>query len=247
MQFITDKAFKEGPDWIRNVLDPFYEGNLTPAGVDLTIGNQCYNVTAGKRVDLSKGEVLTLQHGDFARVLTQERIRMPSSWFGMVFGKTSLAGKGLTHLGTKIDPGFDGQLMLTFQHLGNELLRFKQGDRICNVAFIDMEEDPLTIYTPRAMKIVEVPLRPDIVGLSMHTRKQSTEELRQFYSKELVEFYLSSAQWFQKQEKRIDKATHKIDEWSRNLVLGIIVAAIGSITVACGAVFTGIVQLALKP
>jgi len=163
----------------------------------------------------------------------------------MVFGKTSLVGRGLTHLGTKIDPGFEGQLVLTFQHLGNESLKFKEGDRICNVAFIDMEEDPLTIYKPRAMKIIEIPLRPDIVGL--HIGRQSTEELRRFYSKELVEFYLSSAQWFQEQEKRIDKATRKIDEWNRNLVLGIIVAAIGSITVVCGAVFAGLVQLVLKP
>jgi deoxycytidine triphosphate deaminase len=247
MRIITDRDFKEGPDSIRGVIEPFDERHLTPAGIDLTIGGQCYNVTDGRRVDLSKGGTLTLQHGDFARVLTRETIRMPSRWFAMIYAKTSLAGKGLTHLGTKIDPGFEGQLLLTFQYLGNEKLGFREGDRICNVTFIDMEETPLTNYKPQAMKIIEVPLRPAIVGLSIGAKGGNVAELRQFYSKEMVEFYVSFAQWLQAQEERIDKAMRRIDAFNRDLLVGVLIAAIGGIVVVCGTVFVGLVQLVLRP
>lgn len=247
MRIITDKNFKEDPDRTKEIVEPFDERNLTPAGIDLTIGGRCYNVTAGQRVDLSKGGVLTLQHEDFARVLTRENIRMPPNWFAMIYAKTSLAGKGLTHLGTKIDPGFEGHLLLTFQYLGNEVLEFREGDRICNVTFIDMEKTPLAIYKPEAMKIIEVPLRPAKVGLSMSAGAEEIAALRQFYSRELVEFYLSFVQWFQEHEKRIDKAVRRIDEYNRSLVLGVLVAAIGGIAIVCGTVFVGLVQLILRP
>jgi deoxycytidine triphosphate deaminase len=250
MRIITDKDFlEESADDLRKVVEPFDEANLTPAGIDLTIGGKARNVTTGELTNISGGEVLTLRHGDFARVWTQEIIHMPKSWFAMIYAKTSLAGKGLTHLGTKIDPGFEGPLLLTFRYLGNEPLNFRAGDQICNVAFFDMEEIPSNPYIPKANKIVEFPLRPSNFSLNLElgVEKENLAELRQFYSKEQVEFYSSFVRWLQEQEERIDDAMDKIYDYNRNLVLGIIVAAIAGIAATCGTVFLGLVQLVLSP
>jgi deoxycytidine triphosphate deaminase len=247
MRILTDKDFREGAHNIKKVIMPFNEDNLTPAGIDLTIGGEARNVTTGQRVSLEGGEKLILRHGDFARVWTRETVRMPPDWFAMIFAKTSLAGKGLTHLGTKIDPGFEGPLLLTFQYLGNEPLEFRQGDQICNVAFIDMQQSPSKPYVPKANKVVEVPLRPSRVALDMKLDEKDIAELRQFYTKEQVEFYRSFVRWLGKQEERIDGAVKKIDEFNRNLVLGFIIAVIAPMIVVCGTVFTGLVQLILQP
>jgi deoxycytidine triphosphate deaminase len=246
MRIITDKDFKEATE-TKKVVEPFYKENLTPAGIDLTIGDKARNVTTGERVNLAGGDRLILQHGDFARVWTRETIHMPPDWFAMIYAKTSLAGKGLTHLGTKIDPGFEGPLLLTFQYLGNEPLEFEEGDQICNVAFIDMQDSPSKTYVPQANKVVEFPLRPSRVSLDMDLDKKDLAELRQFYTKEQVEFYRAFVHWLQEQEKRIDDAMDKIYDYNRNLVLGIIVAGIAGISGICSTVFLGLVRLVISP
>jgi deoxycytidine triphosphate deaminase len=246
MKIVSDKDFSENSA-IEKIISPFNPENLTPVGVDLTIGGKCYNVTIGKEYDLEDGEILELFHGDFARVFTYENLTVPSDWFGMVYGKVSLAGKGLTHLGTKIDPGFEGKLLLTFQYLGNEPLRFKRGDPICNVAFFRIDAQLGKTYVPMGMKVVRVTLRPPLPSFGILPHEQSRGDLRRFYSKELVEFYESINKWTIEQENKVERMIDKVESTNRTIVTGMIVAGLGALLFGCITVFLGFAVNLLTP
>jgi deoxycytidine triphosphate deaminase len=214
MRIITDKEFKQVKEY-RNCIVPFAEDNLTPAGIDLTIVGRCYNVTTGEEIDLDKGEILKMQHGDFVHVFTAERIKMPKNWFGMIYAKVSLAYRGLTHLGTKIDPGFDGKLLLTFRNDGNNVIELKKGDRVCNVAFFEIPE-PERGYEPQALKIIVERLETPI-GLRYALSDEDIVKLGKFYSRELIDFYRLFIEQFQDREDKLTRVTEKIDDFIRNM------------------------------
>lgn len=216
MRMITDMEFKQIKEY-RDCIIPFEENNLTPAGIDLTLAGRCYNVTIGEEIDLDRGEILKMQHGDFVHVFTAERIKMPKNWFGMIYAKVSLAYRGLTHLGTKIDPGFDGKLLLTFRNDGNNVIELKKGDRVCNVAFFEIPE-PERAYEPQALKIIVERLETPI-SLRYALKDEDIVKLGKFYSRELIDFYRLFVEQFQNQEDKLVKAIDKIDEFSRNMVL----------------------------
>lgn len=194
----------------QTLIVPFFEENLTPVGLDLTLGGECINSTVGESVNLDKGEILEIQHGDYVHVVTQERISMPSSWFGMIFAKVSLAMKGLTHLGTKIDPGFVGHLILTFRNDAHTVIRLKKGDKICNVAFFEIP-DPGLQYEPRALKETAPRIEPPI-SLRHRLSDDEIEQARRFYGRGLIDFYVSTIERFGEYERRIAEGLRDIKE-----------------------------------
>lgn len=232
MRVITDKDFRANKEY-QTCIIPFVEENLTPAGIDLTIGGRCYNVTTGDEIDLDRGEVLKIQHGDFAHVWTAERIKMPDNWFGMIYAKVSLAYRGLTHFGTKIDPGFNNHLLLTFRNDGNNVIELRKGDRICNVSFFEIST-PQKTYEPRELKIIVERLeRP--TSLSYALRDEDLARLGKFYDREVIDLYRLIIERFQKQEDEMHEAIQKIDDFTRNLTyvsLATILAFVLSVALA---------------
>ena len=219
MKLITDRELLLDIDHTRKIIQPFDSANLTPAGIDLTIGGRCHNVTTGEVIDLANGHILKLQHGDFARVLTREDIAMPTNWFAMIYAKTSLAARGLTHLGMKIDPGFNGHLTLTFRNIGTEILEFREGDKICNVAFFEIP-DPMTTYKSSGMKSLEIVMRPPGSTFKFLVDNADVELLGRYYTREIIEAYQSFQGRFKQQDAKVNEALRKIDETNRTLVVG---------------------------
>ncbi len=230
MKIITDREFKQK---YRDCIVPFVEDNLTPVGIDLTIAGRCYNVTSGEEIDLDKGETLKMQHGDFVHVFTAERVQMPKNLFGIVFAKVSLAYRGLTHLGTKIDPGFNGKLLLTFRNDGNNVIELKKGDKVCNAAFFEIRE-PERGYEPQALKIIIERLETPI-SLRYALSDEDIAKLGKFYSREVIDFYRLVIERFQSQDDKLNKVLNRIDNLIRNIffaALGVILAFVLSVALA---------------
>jgi deoxycytidine triphosphate deaminase len=209
MRIITARELR-GLSREQTLIIPFLQENLTPVGLDLTLGGECINSTVGESVNLDKGEILEIQHGDYVHVVTQERITMPSNWFGMIFAKVSLAMKGLTHLGTKIDPGYEGNLLLTFRNDAHTVISLAKGDKICNVAFFEIP-DPGLQYEPRALKDIGQRIEPPI-SLRHKLDDDEIEQARRFYGRGLIDFYVSTIERFGEYERRIGEGLRDIKE-----------------------------------
>jgi deoxycytidine triphosphate deaminase len=186
MELVTYDDFDKNSNGEQDVIHPFEIEHLQPLGIDLTLGQDCYNLTTGKGEKLGKDDVFPVRHGDFVVVWTEETLHVRDDWFGLVCSKVSLIGQGLTHFGTKVDPGFEGKLQLSFRNDGHRVIKLKRGQPICNVIFLRLPKATGATYKrelPRPTTL-EVPL-----SFRYRLREEDVAKLGEQHSREFVDFY----------------------------------------------------------
>jgi dCTP deaminase len=117
------------------VITPFVDGNVQPASVDLTLGDEF--IRAGESWFVDEWTILP---GEFMLATTVETVHIPNNLVAQVNGKSSWARKGLIVHTTAgfIDPGFKGQITLELKNVGHEPIQLTPGVRICQIVFSAM-------------------------------------------------------------------------------------------------------------
>ena len=126
----------------KRLISPFETNALTDVGYDLSIGERVILLTSAEEKTLSPGESIILPPQERFAVETREKILLQKNMFGFLFSRISLAWKGLTNLGTRIDPAFQDKLFLIFSNDSHKELELTYGDRICNIMFFKYENPP---------------------------------------------------------------------------------------------------------
>lgn len=178
-------------DEYRKLIGDFDKKQLTPVGYDFRAG-ECINLTLGTRVDLKGGGVFQIHHGDYVIIVTRETLNLGGrdDIFGQVFSKVSFALRGLSHVGTKIDPGFEGPLAVTFKNEGYDIIDITGDSLICNVALeiIPPSGEKYSLATYHYPTVTERPPLP----LPLREDHWVTHKLGRWYSREEFQTYL---QW----------------------------------------------------
>ncbi len=72
--------------------------------------------------------------------VTMERFCFPHNICGSVLDKSSWARVFISAFNTHLDPGWEGYLTLELANLGEEFIRFEEGDPICQIKFEWLDE-----------------------------------------------------------------------------------------------------------
>lgn len=107
------------------IIEPLDKGCLQPASIDLRVGNRAMKSPVieerGMVVDLARENTTAVLPGQFASVLTLEKLVLPLSICGRVGLRSFYARKGLISFhGTQVDPGFNGHLVVPLVNMGPE-------------------------------------------------------------------------------------------------------------------------------
>ena len=120
---------------------PFDPQSLQPASYDLRVGDEGFTATAGKKIDLTAQGILVLEPGDFAAVLTLERIELDASHAGRFGLRSSLGRRGvIAAIGPQVDPGFRGKLHIGLVNLSPSRVTLARGDQFCTIEFHQLAE-----------------------------------------------------------------------------------------------------------
>lgn len=93
-------------------ISDFSKECLMPASYDLRIGEEAFTLSAGRVIYLER-EALEVQPGDFALVMTHEKLRLPTNMVGRFGLRSVFARRGLVLTGgLQVDPGFEGKLIV---------------------------------------------------------------------------------------------------------------------------------------
>ena len=95
-------------------------------------------------------------------IRTQEHVHFPRSMFGHIVPKVSLLQRGIANTPTKIDPGYNGALLITTFNHGSRAVRLKVGRPFCSMFVMRAERDVRTYA--RQGKDLEGEPRPDWRG-----------------------------------------------------------------------------------
>src|SRR5205823_2783785 len=145
----------------------------------------------GEETILAGGKVLEVYHGDFVTILTKESVnlRNRADIFGLVFSKVSFASRGLSHVGTKIDPGFEGKLKLSFENRGYEVFQITENTSICNVAFIEIPDTGGKYFPSDADFLPSSVIRTSL-RLPFPLKRSESLQNRQWFSMEVLDAYI---------------------------------------------------------
>ncbi len=112
-------------------------------------GNVSYDLRVGRFFrehreqqahELGDEETIDLMPGMAVVIQTAEQVHMPASAFGVIVPKVGLLHKGVSNTCSKIDPGFDGPLLVTAFNLGKKKVPLKLNDAFCSMFVIRVEQ-----------------------------------------------------------------------------------------------------------
>jgi len=138
--------------WIQN-LDP---SQLNAAGsnvsYDLRVGAEYKDHREPGKKDLPTGSDIQLLPGAAVIIETEESVRLPRSMFGYIVPKVSLLQKGLSNTMSKVDPGYNGHLLVTLFNLGKQIETIQRKQPFCALTLLQVLEGA-NLYGGSAKKI----------------------------------------------------------------------------------------------
>lgn len=133
------------------LLDPFVERGVVN-GRSYGLGPCSYDVR-------SRGDVF-LPVGGRALASTVERFNMPNWLCGTVLDKSTHARMFVSAFNTHLDPGWQGHLTVELVNLGDEVVRMRAGDPLCQIRFDVLDEPTEIPYTGKYQSQPDHPVGP---------------------------------------------------------------------------------------
>ncbi|MDN3706291.1 deoxycytidine triphosphate deaminase [Myroides ceti] len=109
----------------------YEKDNLKQASYELKLGKEVYltdNKKQVKTILTDKKDVITINPGQFALLLTEETVNMPGNLLGFISIKASEKLKGLINVsGFHVDPGFKGKLLFSVYNASPSKIQLTKG------------------------------------------------------------------------------------------------------------------------
>ena len=151
------------------IVEPFDSDRIDCSAYELTLGAEAY-VTPKQGDDLRKnkkdmlsppqsekiggtikskgGGTVVIPPGQFALLLTEEKISIPAQAMGFISLKLKSKFRGLINVsGFHVDPGFKGRLIFSVYNAGPSDIPLDRGDRLFQLWIADLSGEVVDIYT----------------------------------------------------------------------------------------------------
>jgi deoxycytidine triphosphate deaminase len=124
-------------------------GDLEQLGPDAKDCNASYDLRVGPKLrdhrsqdyeDLPASGQFRLLPGNAVIIQTEEFVKFPKSRFGHILPKVSLLQEGIANTPSKVDPGYEGHLLITAFNHGKRAVTLRRGQRFCSLHVLDVGE-----------------------------------------------------------------------------------------------------------
>jgi dCTP deaminase len=128
------------------LIQNFDEGQLVGGSpnlsYDLRIGAVYKDHRDGGRRDVPDNGSIVLLPGSAIIIETEEDLHMPFGMFGYVVPRVWWLQKGISNTLSKVDPGYNGHLLVTLFNLGRNTETILRKDRFCSLVVHRVGTDP---------------------------------------------------------------------------------------------------------
>lgn len=100
---------------------------------DLRVGPEYKDHRDDQKHGLLEGEYIEFLPGVAVILQTEENVCLPRSMFAYIIPRVKVLQKGLSNIVSKVDPGYDGPLVITVFNLGKKTISLKRGERFCSL------------------------------------------------------------------------------------------------------------------
>jgi len=121
---------------------PWDIDRVEAAGYRLSIGKEYFINGSGSStvVKLSKGQGFVIEPGQFAYILTGEKVYISKAAIGFISIRASTKFRGLINVsGFQVNPGFNGNLVFAVFNAGPRHINLHEGDEIFSLWIADLD------------------------------------------------------------------------------------------------------------
>lgn len=122
------------------------------ATYDLRVGSEYKDHRDAGKTELLNGDQLCLEPGSAVIIETMEIVQFPKSRFGHIVPKVTLLQNGLSNTSSKIDPGYNGHLLVTVFNLGKRKTYLKKGQKFCTLYVLELSKEAIA-YEKQGKKL----------------------------------------------------------------------------------------------
>jgi dCTP deaminase len=72
-------------------------------------------------------------------IQTEEQVQFPLALFGQILPRVTLLARGIANTPSKIDPGYNGHLLITTFNHGKRMEKLRRGERFCSLHLLTVE------------------------------------------------------------------------------------------------------------
>ena len=131
-------------------------GSSSNVSYDLRVGKEFREHRDSHKHSLPDGAEIVLDPGMATIIQTEEYVRLPRGLFALVVPKVGLLQRGASNTMSKVDPGYDGFLLVTLFNLGRETIRLQRHERFCSLCLLRVERRA-TLYSKPGQSIDSPP------------------------------------------------------------------------------------------
>lgn len=116
---------------------------MEAAGYRLSVGSEYYVNGDGTSTvkQLETSDAFVIGPGEFAFILTKEKVRISNSAIGFISIRASIKFRGLVNVsGFQVNPGFHGNLVFAVFNAGPRHINLRYGDEIFSIWIADLDE-----------------------------------------------------------------------------------------------------------
>lgn len=129
------------------VIAPYEKSQVEPATYDFRVGKYGATTSGKTKVDIEKQGYILIEPGDFGIVEVFEELQLSNHYTGRFGLRSKYARKGLiATVGTQIDPGFHGRLIIGITNLAPRAISLPYKDDFVSVEFHELETPATTVY-----------------------------------------------------------------------------------------------------
>ena len=137
------------------LIDPYLEKQIDCAAYTLRIGAEVYvsptssaDAFATTRRQLDEKESFVIPPGQFAFLLTEERVKVPATAVGFISMKARIKFRGLVNVsGFHVDPGYDGHLIFSVFNAGPSAVHLARGDDCFLIWYASLDSPTTKVRT----------------------------------------------------------------------------------------------------
>ena len=132
-----------------NLIEPFNENQIESASYELCLGEEVYisplpdtPLKERKIITLNDKDSVAIPPGQFAFLITSEKIKIPNNALAFISIKFKFKSKGLINVsGLHVDPGYRGKLIFAVYNAGPLPLHIGRGERVFSIWYADLDQD----------------------------------------------------------------------------------------------------------
>jgi dCTP deaminase len=147
------------------LIQPFREKRIQHCAYELSVGDEAYITSAGKKSKVTPDSPVTIPPGQFGLLITREVVVIPTNAIGFISIRAGTKFRGLVNVsGFHVDPGYDDRLMFSVYNAGAQDIVLDYDQPVFLIWFADLDGpaenpreprkgDPKSITADDIMKI----------------------------------------------------------------------------------------------